>query len=153
MSKLKRINQETFDEVVRENIDDLDMSLEEAIKDAIEQFTKQGVDLSTVDLSGGIGKDEYLAVVSKLKALIDNGEVSSSSNAASIFDELSVYLDDKYEHSKRNVRLLLEHGGYRSIHSLIRVGCASELMIAALALIKKISRSNGNLDHPLSLWL
>ena len=34
------ITQETFDEVVRENIE-LDMSPEEAVKDAVEQFEAQ----------------------------------------------------------------------------------------------------------------
>jgi hypothetical protein len=37
----KRISQETFDETVKENMDDFDMSREEAIADAIEQFKMQ----------------------------------------------------------------------------------------------------------------
>ncbi|PSN34753.1 Armadillo repeat-containing protein 6 [Blattella germanica] len=40
------ITQETFNEVVKENIEDLDMSPEEAVQDAVEQFEAQGVDLS-----------------------------------------------------------------------------------------------------------
>ena len=41
MTAKKRITQETFDEAVRENMDDFDMPREEAIKDAIEQFDMQ----------------------------------------------------------------------------------------------------------------
>jgi len=37
----KRISQETFDETVKENMDDFDMSREAAIADAIEQFKMQ----------------------------------------------------------------------------------------------------------------
>lgn len=37
----KRIVQTTFDDVVRENIEDLEMDPPEAIADAIEQFTAQ----------------------------------------------------------------------------------------------------------------
>ena len=37
----KRITQETFDEVVRENMEEFDLSHEEALKDAVEQFTSQ----------------------------------------------------------------------------------------------------------------
>jgi len=42
----KVVSQETFDEVVRENVEDLEMDLEEAMKDAVQQFLSQGVDLS-----------------------------------------------------------------------------------------------------------
>lgn len=36
-----QITQETFDNTVRENVDEFEMSLEEAIKETIEQFKTQ----------------------------------------------------------------------------------------------------------------
>ncbi|ESN93929.1 hypothetical protein HELRODRAFT_87912 [Helobdella robusta] len=44
----KYITQETFDNVVWENIKEFEMSSKEAVKDAVEQFLAQGVDLSKV---------------------------------------------------------------------------------------------------------
>ncbi|VFV30269.1 Hypothetical predicted protein [Lynx pardinus] len=44
----KRITQETFDAAVRENIEEFDMGPEEAVKEAVEQFESQGVDLSNI---------------------------------------------------------------------------------------------------------
>ena len=44
----RRITQETFDEAVRENIEDLEMEPEEALEDAITQFETQGVVLSNI---------------------------------------------------------------------------------------------------------
>lgn len=44
----KRISQETFNDVVKENMEDFDMELEEAIEDAKKQFMSQGVDLSAL---------------------------------------------------------------------------------------------------------
>ena len=38
----------TFDAVVRENIDEFEMDLAEAVKDAKDQFKTQGVDLSNL---------------------------------------------------------------------------------------------------------
>lgn len=38
----RRITQETFDAVVRENIEEFDMEGSEALKEAIEQFESQG---------------------------------------------------------------------------------------------------------------
>lgn len=48
MAKPKQITQETFDAVVRENIDEFEMDLDEAVQDAKEQFKSQGVDLSNL---------------------------------------------------------------------------------------------------------
>jgi len=42
------ISQDTFDESVKETMDDFDMSFEEAVQEAIEQFTMQGVDLRNI---------------------------------------------------------------------------------------------------------
>ena len=41
MTNQKRVSQDTFDETVKENMDDFDMSREDAIADAIEQFKMQ----------------------------------------------------------------------------------------------------------------
>nr|CAD7409337.1 unnamed protein product [Timema cristinae] len=42
------ITQETFDDVVKENIEEFDMSPEEALQDAVQQFEAQGVDLDNI---------------------------------------------------------------------------------------------------------
>ncbi|KAK7945723.1 hypothetical protein WMY93_001451 [Mugilogobius chulae] len=44
----KRITQETFDAAVRENMEEFEMGPAEALKDAVEQFESQGVDLSCI---------------------------------------------------------------------------------------------------------
>lgn len=44
----KRITQETFDEVVQENISEFGMDPEESVNEAIQQFESQGVDLSNI---------------------------------------------------------------------------------------------------------
>nr|XP_008169784.1 armadillo repeat-containing protein 6 [Chrysemys picta bellii]XP_008169785.1 armadillo repeat-containing protein 6 [Chrysemys picta bellii]XP_008169787.1 armadillo repeat-containing protein 6 [Chrysemys picta bellii] len=44
----KRITQETFDDVVQENITEFEMDPDEAAKEAVQQFESQGVDLSTI---------------------------------------------------------------------------------------------------------
>lgn len=44
----KHITQETFDAAVRENIEEFEMGPEEAVKEAVEQFESQGVDMSNI---------------------------------------------------------------------------------------------------------
>ncbi|CAM9719548.1 unnamed protein product [Ectocarpus fasciculatus] len=76
----KFITQETFDEVVKENMEDFDMDRESAARDAVGQFNAQGADLSNVDTSAdGVRKDARAAIkdhVERLRGfdLDDGGE-------------------------------------------------------------------------------
>ncbi|OWR50093.1 armadillo repeat-containing protein 6 [Danaus plexippus plexippus] len=82
------ITQDTYDEVVKENIDEFDMSPEEAIKEAIDQFEAQGVDLTNIikDLALGSGdKHLVLTTVEKLKELCSNNK-----NDTLIMNELEI---------------------------------------------------------------
>nr|XP_040026277.1 armadillo repeat-containing protein 6 [Gasterosteus aculeatus aculeatus] len=44
----RRITQETFDAVVKENMEEFEMDADEAVKEAVEQFDSQGVNLSCI---------------------------------------------------------------------------------------------------------
>ncbi|XP_072220312.1 armadillo repeat-containing protein 6 [Leuresthes tenuis] len=44
----RRITQETFDAAVRENMEEFEMDPDEALRDAVEQFESQGVDLGCI---------------------------------------------------------------------------------------------------------
>ncbi|XP_026316194.1 armadillo repeat-containing protein 6 homolog isoform X2 [Hyposmocoma kahamanoa] len=71
------ITQDTYDEVVKENMEEFDMSAEEAIKEAIAQFEAQGVDLSNImkDLCLGSGDDRLVSTtVAQLKELNKSDE-------------------------------------------------------------------------------
>eukprot|EP00092_Neocalanus_flemingeri_P024121 GFUD01026167.1.p1 GENE.GFUD01026167.1~~GFUD01026167.1.p1 ORF type:complete len:463 (-),score=148.37 GFUD01026167.1:170-1558(-) len=48
---VKVISQETFDGVVKENMEEFEMELAEAVEDAKEQFEKQGINLSNIVIS------------------------------------------------------------------------------------------------------
>ena len=48
---VKVITQETFDAVVKENVEEFDMEMAEAVKDAREQFEKQGINLGNIVIS------------------------------------------------------------------------------------------------------
>ncbi|XP_036998023.2 armadillo repeat-containing protein 6 isoform X4 [Artibeus jamaicensis] len=75
----KRITQETFDAAVRENIEEFEMGPEEAVKEAVEQFESQGVELSNIiKMAPKVSEDgpqelthDILQVLNALSALID----------------------------------------------------------------------------------
>jgi len=68
----KRISQETFDSVVKENIDDFGMDPDEAVADAVQQFISQGVDLSCIVKSAGPASESpVIKAVEALKGACD----------------------------------------------------------------------------------
>eukprot|EP00730_Choanoeca_flexa_P001115 TRINITY_DN10484_c0_g2_i5.p1 TRINITY_DN10484_c0_g2~~TRINITY_DN10484_c0_g2_i5.p1 ORF type:complete len:502 (+),score=129.05 TRINITY_DN10484_c0_g2_i5:67-1572(+) len=78
----KQITQETFNDVVKENMSDFDMEMDEAIADAIEQFNSQGVDLSNIGktadaVEGRVKGHPVLSLQDSLASLViadaDNG--------------------------------------------------------------------------------
>ena len=81
---VKVITQETFDDVVKENVEEFGMEMAEAIRDAKEQFEKQGINLGNIvisekgsqvvveavqDLFKGLSSEEE--IVSRLKSIQD----------------------------------------------------------------------------------
>lgn len=45
---IKQITQATFDDAVNQNIEDFDMEADDAVREAIEEFSKMGIDLSGI---------------------------------------------------------------------------------------------------------
>lgn len=66
----KKISQEYFDGIVNENMNDFEMSAEEAIADAIEQCKSQGCDTSTICKFPPAEQAELINALRKLDELI-----------------------------------------------------------------------------------
>uniref|UniRef100_A0A1B6MQ43 Armadillo repeat-containing protein 6 n=1 Tax=Graphocephala atropunctata TaxID=36148 RepID=A0A1B6MQ43_9HEMI len=83
------INQQTFDDVVKENMEDFGMAVEEAIEEAVQQFEAQGVNLTNIVKSAAMaeGKDPLVMCVKQLQDVL---KLSSSSplNVAGLLAEL-----------------------------------------------------------------
>ena len=73
----KRISQQTFDEAVRENVEEFDMEVEEARDSAIAEFESQGVDLTGIYTGSGLQSHAVYTLSSELKAHVDAGDVRS----------------------------------------------------------------------------
>ncbi|XP_067667203.1 armadillo repeat-containing protein 6-like [Haliotis asinina] len=90
----KQITQQTFDDVVKENMEDFDMSVEDAIEDAVQQFQTQGVSLDNIVKdgslysAGGAGGDDVIHPV--IKAVQDLSLVSNNTDVEQVMSMLSV---------------------------------------------------------------
>jgi len=71
----RKITQESFDEVVKENMEEFGMSPAEAVEDAVSQFEAQGVDLDGIVKSATDSSESPVVVaVNRLKSSCEDGE-------------------------------------------------------------------------------
>ncbi|XP_072946459.1 armadillo repeat-containing protein 6 homolog [Epargyreus clarus] len=111
------ITQETYDEVVQENIEEFDMSPEEAVKEAIAQFEAQGVDLSNIikDLVLSDGNDHLVS--STLKKL-EKMCASNDCNEDSLIQELKILMSECEKDIAHRIRAGKE-GAYKILINLL----------------------------------
>ena len=140
----KRITQETFDEVVDENVEEFDMSKDEAILDAWKQFNTQGVDLTDIDLSGGVGKQDMIDAIAGIT--ISASQTATEGN----FDELIRNLDilkalcsEEHEMSKRNLVMMRSNGGLDALHALMVPTQNPVVLAKSLTTLEIVSTNSG----------
>ncbi|XP_071726178.1 uncharacterized protein [Rutidosis leptorrhynchoides] len=88
----RAISQQAFDEMVKENIDDLGMEPTEALTDAIETLTLQGVDLSGIVTNTVPGElNPVIESIHRIKQLQDSNWTDESvvNEAIGLFDNLN----------------------------------------------------------------
>ncbi|KAJ6985393.1 armadillo repeat-containing protein 6-like [Populus alba x Populus x berolinensis] len=130
----RTISQEAFDELVKENIEDLGMDPTEALEDAIQTLTLQGVDLSgIVTCVPGEGNVRENPVIKCLERLEELGFDNNGSNEmVGLFDQLAGLFS--VVEGSGNVAIGVRNGGVElvcSICSNIPIG-SEKVLVSAL---------------------
>ncbi|KAF3435364.1 hypothetical protein FNV43_RR22453 [Rhamnella rubrinervis] len=139
---VRTISQKAFDELVKENMDDLGMDPADALNDAIETLTLQGVDLSgivtCVPGEGSVKDNPVLVCLDRLKQLDDSSKDQSMDKN---LDEMEELLDKLTElcgaQGSGNAAIATRNGGVEllcSICSEIGIGCERALVSALKAM-------------------
>lgn len=149
----KRISQETFDDVVRENVEDFEMDREEALTEAISQFNSQGVDLSNIDLTGGEGRQEMEDAMTLLHTMAKDNQVYDAKTDTStekytteeiekgLLAVMALCDPKKCKLSERN-RNMMSPDGLNTLHALIKVGQRQELLRLGMNFLNVLSRDS-----------
>lgn len=112
----RRISQQTFDDVVKENIEEFEMEKDEAIKEAIAQFRKQGIDLSNIDLTGGEGRQQLIEAIATVQnTSIRTADAVQLSSLLSAVQEIGDVCDKSHACSRRNLLIMEEEGGFNAL--------------------------------------
>uniref|UniRef100_A0A3B3SDC3 Armadillo repeat containing 6 n=2 Tax=Paramormyrops kingsleyae TaxID=1676925 RepID=A0A3B3SDC3_9TELE len=113
----RRITQETFDAVVRENIEEFEMDPDEALNEAIQQFESQGVDLSNIVKAmptAVLDQDKEDQTHDILKALESLQIEASTSGSENVRCNLTLFADQcKLGFAQRH--LAAQKGAYPTI--------------------------------------
>lgn len=76
----KQVTQETFDDVVKENIQEFEMTVEEAINDAVQQFESQGVNLAMIIRDSSLYTADGQKLVPPIIAALNNLSLAVANN-------------------------------------------------------------------------
>ncbi|XP_078157354.1 ARM repeat superfamily protein [Carex rostrata] len=144
----RTISQEAFDELVKENIDDLGMDPDEALEDAIQTLTLQGVDLSgvikCVPGTSNVEDNLVIQLMNELKSIVTSLETSNLSSDDQNGEKIVVLLNKLCGlcsvTGSENATLAARNGGVEALTSLCSsLDCKFERALAlglkALSLI------------------
>ncbi|XP_061587079.1 armadillo repeat-containing protein 6 [Cololabis saira] len=134
----RRITQETFDAVVRENMEEFEMDPDEALKDAVEQFESQGVDLTfivkavaAVSCDNNQEKQTH-EVLQSLESLRIGKDCEVTAGIKSFTDQCSLGFAQRY--------LAAEKGAYPIILSYCKKGLEEQdAMLASLSALAALT--------------
>ncbi|XP_011365042.1 armadillo repeat-containing protein 6 isoform X2 [Pteropus medius] len=144
----KHITQETFDAAVRENIEEFEMGPEEAVKEAVEQFESQGVDMSNIiKMAPKVSADGPQEPTHAILQALDNLQESV---ACSHPQEVSAHLARFCEQCKQNKAcrfLAAQKGAYPILLAAWKLAAVSDqgLLLQALNALSALIDSQPDL--------
>ncbi|XP_050393057.1 armadillo repeat-containing protein 6 [Patella vulgata] len=141
----KVISQETFDDVVKENMEDFDMGVDEAIADAVTQFESQGVNLLNIIkdpgmFTNGTGQTNH-AVIQALEKVKTCVETNLAEN---LLDSLAILQTECDEDLARRC-LAGKNDGYKILMKALNV-FKSDSALMEIILTTFCSLVNGQPD-------
>ncbi|KOX70802.1 Armadillo repeat-containing protein 6 like protein [Melipona quadrifasciata] len=134
------ISQETYDEVVNENMEQFSMTPEEAIEDAVKQFEAQGIDLSNIikDLILNDDNELIISYLNQINIAIGNRNYE---NIHHVLDKLRSQLDKDIARRVYAGKM----GTYNILINLMKA-CPNNATITKAALKTITSLMTGNPD-------
>ncbi|CAJ2674259.1 armadillo repeat-containing protein 6-like [Trifolium pratense] len=127
----RAISQEAFNELVNENINDLEMDPTEALQDAIQTLTLQGVDLSGIVTSVPGESNPVIECLEKLKRLESEGDALDG--IVEVFDRLNELCGG--DDGNVNAAIATKNGGVElvcDVCSKISSGNGSQLVLVSV---------------------
>ncbi|XP_051192430.1 uncharacterized protein [Lolium perenne] len=132
------ISQEAFDDMVRENMEDLGMDPDEALADAVEALTLQGADLAGIirRVPGEAAAEEVNPVMRVLDELKASATASASGRSGEDLDSLVSSLDELRElcsgEEAENAAVAARNGGVEALVALCAsAGVTQERLLAS----------------------
>ncbi|KAM7250711.1 hypothetical protein ACFE04_022594 [Oxalis oulophora] len=136
----RTISQDAFNELVKENIDDLGMEPDEALEDAIQTLTLQAVDLSgivtCVPGESNVSDNPVMQCLTRLNQLNDSSSINRfTTEIVELLDKLSKLCSGEGNSgSSSNVAIANRNGGIQLVCSLCSktTGCCESLLLSGL---------------------
>ena len=140
---VKRITQPTFDSVVKENMEDFSLNMEDALKEAILQLTQQGITLDNIDITGGIDMDELKIAAETVNQFSKSESVNEDTLSVALAN-IRKLCSQKDNNQIRNKNIILREGCLYSLYQILKLQSSSSGVISnVLESIIYLSKSDG----------
>lgn len=145
---MKRISQETFDEVIRENIEEFEMEKAEAIKEAVAQFRKQGIDLTNIDVTGGEGRQQLIDAINVVQSTAIHCDEAKIEALLAALTELQQSCNKTHICSRRNLLILEEEGGFNALLWHLDINEHDAVLMKVAKVLTDLCSQQGMIDPP-----
>ena len=134
------ISQNAFDNMVLENMSDFEMEKAEALTETIDQLKKMGKNLSSIDLTGGEGREELQCLIDDLKEMSSSGNDEAN---ISLLNRLAFLCEDNHQLGMRNQNMLRNLGGFAALVSAVDTAYSPQTLSQIFRLISIVCKTNG----------
>lgn len=140
---MKRITQTTFDEVIRENIEEFELEKDEAIREAVAQFRKQGIDLTNIDVTGGEGRQQLIDAINVVQNTAIHCDDSKVETLLIAVAELQQSCAKSHVCSRRNLLIMEEDGGFNALLWHLDINEHDSVLTKVLKVLTDLSSQQG----------
>lgn len=91
------------------------MEKTEAIREAVEQFRKQGIDLSNIDITGGEGRKQLIDAIQVIQNTAIHSDEARQAKLLMALSEVQSVCDKTHVSSRRNLLIMEEEGGLNAL--------------------------------------
>lgn len=133
------ISQEAFDSMVLENMEDFDLQKAAGLAETINQLKTMGKDLSSIDVTGGEGREELMGFIKDLKALSSS---STEESNIQLLVNLATICQDKHPLGSRNQNMMRTNGGLSALISAINSSHPPPVLNHVFNLMTILCKSN-----------
>lgn len=123
-------------------MEDFNLNLEDALKEAILQFNQQGVTLDNIDITGGVGMTDLKSSIESISSFLKKENIDEDSLSLAL-DKIKKLCSSKDVNHVRNRTMILQDGCLYSLYQILKCDSSSKVIRGVLDTVIHLTKSDG----------